>query len=143
MKYYRIIYNDNKENRIEISETQFKKEVGDVRCSINAKEELKREIRDIDSKVFCAKIRLYVRFYLLGDRFFSKEKECTLKKGYSKKDFENFLEELNFEYYDGFGSQELFGTVWLKDGSWLERSEYDGSENWVLRTIPEIPKELL
>lgn len=49
------------------------------------------------------------------------------------------LELLDFCYDSDFGGQELFGTVWLKDGSWLERSEYDGSECWDHKIKPEMP----
>ena len=38
---------------------------------------------------------------------------------------------LDFEYDSGFGTQHLFGVVWLSDGTWFERLEYDGSECWV------------
>ena len=40
------------------------------------------------------------------------------------------LATLDFEYDNGYGSQELFGEIIFKDGSWLERGEYDGSEWW-------------
>jgi hypothetical protein len=37
----------------------------------------------------------------------------------------------------------LFGTVWLEDGMWMERGEYDGSEWWELMRRPEIPSTLI
>lgn len=45
----------------------------------------------------------------------------------------------NRSYNGGYGSQELYGIIWFKDGSWLERGEYDGSEWWEYKTTPEIP----
>ncbi len=51
----------------------------------------------------------------------------------------NALELLDFCYNCDFGGQELFGTVWLKDGSWLERYEYDGSEIWEHKFKPKMP----
>ena len=48
----------------------------------------------------------------------------------------------NLDYDDGYGSQKLFGTVWLNNGTWLERAEYDGAEWWELKKLPDIPKEL-
>jgi len=42
----------------------------------------------------------------------------------------------NFDYDDGYGSQKVFGLLVFKDGSWLDRDEYDGSEEWVLRFTP-------
>lgn len=53
-----------------------------------------------------------------------------------------FAEDLQFEYDDGYGTQNLFGTVWFNDGSWLERGEYDGSEWWEYKSVPVIPEEL-
>ena len=41
-----------------------------------------------------------------------------------------------------YGRQELFGVVWLTDGAWLERYEYDGAEEWALKKLPTIPAEL-
>jgi hypothetical protein len=45
-------------------------------------------------------------------------------------------------YDDGFGCQELFGTIWFKDESWAERAEYDGSEWWKHHCHPDIPENL-
>ena len=52
---------------------------------------------------------------------------------------EEVLPLLDFEYDDGYGSQELFGYIWYEDGSWSERGEYDGSEWWRYQTCPPIP----
>jgi len=62
-----------------------------------------------------------------------------LRVGYKQKNLDEFLKNLDFYYDDGYGGQELFGTVWLKNGAWLDRSEYDGSEWWEFRKTPEIP----
>jgi hypothetical protein len=58
-------------------------------------------------------------------------------------DLNTFLERLNFEYDDGYGRQELDGTIWYKDGTYSERAEYDGSEWWEHRAVPQIPERLL
>lgn len=51
------------------------------------------------------------------------------------------LDDLNFDYDAGYGSQELFGVVYCKNLNnrpvWLTREEYDGSEWWDINTIPE------
>lgn len=70
------------------------------------------------------------------------DKIITLKENWSNNEWLAFLEGLRFNYDDGFGSQHLFGVVWFKDGSWLERTEYDGSEDWILKRTPDIPKDL-
>lgn len=49
------------------------------------------------------------------------------------------LPRLDFEYDDGYGMQELEGTVWYSDGTWSEREEYDGSEWWAYRKCPIMP----
>lgn len=59
-------------------------------------------------------------------------KEALLKPGYTKEDLEKYkgaIERIG-DYDNGFGSQKLFGVVVFKDGTWLERREYDGSEWW-------------
>jgi len=66
-----------------------------------------------------------------------------LRKGYSHKDFITFVDNLDFEYYDGYGGQELFGTIWFTDGTWATRGEYDGSEWWKHHELPDIDEELL
>lgn len=49
------------------------------------------------------------------------------------------LPHLDFDYCSGFGSQELFGTIWFADGSWADRGEYDGSEWWQHQSRPDLP----
>jgi len=53
---------------------------------------------------------------------------------------EEVLPKLDFDYNDGYGSQELLGTIWFSDGTWSEREEYDGSEWWEYRLgCPDLP----
>jgi hypothetical protein len=72
-----------------------------------------------------------------------KDKSLTLPVNYTQEEYQNFLNELDFEYDDSWGHQYLYGTIWLKDGRWIERLEYDGSESWRLVEHPKIPNELL
>jgi hypothetical protein len=58
---------------------------------------------------------------------------------YTAKQYHDFLSALDFDYDAGFGWQELYGTVWFDDGTWLERYEYDGKEEWHHKKCPEIP----
>lgn len=54
-----------------------------------------------------------------------------------------FSELKNYNYDSGFGSAYFDGSVvWFKDGSWLERWEYDGSEGWSYKETPVIPYNL-
>jgi len=49
-------------------------------------------------------------------------------------------EFLDRQYDSGYGEQKLFGIVWLQDGSWLTRGEYDGKEWWEHNKRPLIPR---
>ena len=100
----------------------------------NAKKELLKEVKDT-AKIKCASI-LYGQCY-------TNQIEIILKVGYVKEDYANFLKSLDFSYDSGFGGQELFGTIWLEDGTWLTRGEYDGSEWWEHNVLPPIPEECL
>ena len=102
---------------------------------INAKEELLQFLEG-KAKVKCAIITN-------GDDWNEDKKYILLKVGYSENEWTEFLKSLNFSYDSGFGGQNLFGTVWLKDGTWCTRGEYDGSEWWEHNQLPEIPSELL
>lgn len=63
------------------------------------------------------------------------------RRDQSSLSFEEFLKNhLNLFYKNGYGSQQLFGEVWLDDNSWLERCEYDGSEWWEHRVRPPLPE---
>jgi hypothetical protein len=66
-----------------------------------------------------------------------------LRQHYTEVEYTAFLQSLDFEYDAGYGSQELFGTIWFTDGTWAIRGEYDGSEWWVLCERPDIPQELI
>lgn len=45
---------------------------------------------------------------------------------------ESVLFTLDFEYDNGYGTQEISGVVLFKDNTWLSRGEYDGSEWWFI-----------
>lgn len=43
----------------------------------------------------------------------------------------NFLlKSLDFLYDEDYGTQHIYGYILFRDGSWLERREYDGAEWW-------------
>jgi len=94
---------------------------------INAKEEFIGTVRS--TKIIAAEINVG-----LGDIF--------LKKGYTEKDYNEFLNKLDVEYDDGFGFPELHGTIYCENGIWFERGEYDGSEWWDCHCCPDIPDYL-
>ena len=100
---------------------------------INARKELLEKVKELPA-IKCALITY-------GDEFLDADckKTIVLREKYSAPEYEAFLSQLNFTYDSGFGGQELFGSVWLEDGTWLERGEYDGSEWWEHKECPEIP----
>lgn len=64
----------------------------------------------------------------------------VLKSKRTTADEEAFLNNLKtINYYEGYGTQELYGTIAFKDGSWMERWQYDGSEGWTKMKFPEEP----
>lgn len=102
----------------------------------NAKKELE-QLLNRKAKVKCAVI---TRGYPYD---YEEHLKVELKVNHTEEEFQSFLNSLDFEYYAGFGGQELFGIIWLEDGTWCTRGEYDGSEWWVHNQLPEIPSELL
>ena len=101
---------------------------------MNAKQELQRHFDMIGKKPVCA---------MIYDSGGLGDMNITLKKGYTDQEFEKFMEDLDFEYDAGWGSQCIGGTVWFGDGTWLTRNEYDGSEWWAYLYTPKIPDHLL
>lgn len=71
-------------------------------------------------------------------------KYLVLKDGHTQAELDEFLQQLDVEYNNGFGGQNLFGYVMFHDESWLERNEYDGSEWWEYKKffIPEQCKRI-
>ncbi len=98
----------------------------------NAREELEEHV--MGRLVKCALVR--------QDGYYSEMPEIILQVNYTEKQYEEFLSKLNFEYDDGYGSQELDGVIWYTDGSWSTRGEYDGSEWWEINILPEVPEKL-
>ena len=103
----------------------------------NAKKELEQFLEG-KAKVKCAEI---TKGYQYDD-----EDQCpkyVLKLNHSEQEYSDFLNSLDFEYDSGYGGQELYGTVWLEDGTWCTRGEYDGSEWWEHNVLPDIFAECL
>jgi hypothetical protein len=104
----------------------------------NAKEELQETLKPYTEKgldLVCAEITH-------EGEWGEDTNKIVLKLGHTKEEAEAFFKALDFKYNDGFGSQELFGTVWLTYGVWLSRWEYDGSEGWQVNSCPHIPNHL-
>ena len=112
---------------------------------MNAKEEFLELVGT--RKVKCAEINyvdIYFESYVrrFTDKIERHNTQHSLKVGYSPQELSEFIDSLDFEYDCGYGTQELFGTVWFEKREWAEREEYDGSENWIIKSYPEIPENL-
>jgi hypothetical protein len=91
----------------------------------NAKEELVDKLNSINKKIEWANIDYIGKMFIL-------------KRGFSKEDYNNFLNSLDFNYDNGYGGQCLFGNVVFENKTWLSRGEYDESEWWDYNECPEI-----
>ena len=60
-----------------------------------------------------------------------------------KGKLEEVLPLIDFDYDNGYGSQKLFGYIWYTDGTWSERGEYDGSEWWEYKKMPDQDIDLI
>lgn len=104
----------------------------------NAKIELQRMLAHINVPVKCALIHSDTTWEEDTPTFIT-----GLKVNHTPAEFNDFMNSLDFQYNSGFGSQNLFGTVWFTDGTWMDRGEYDGSEWWEHHRCPQVPSELL
>ena len=99
----------------------------------------KQEFLDLTTRLGLAVEAVSIK--MDGFDMYTEEPQWTkiiLKQNYNAVEYREFISRLEFTYNDGFGGQELFGTIWFKDGSWATRAEYDGSEWWEHQTRPEI-----
>ena len=113
---------------------------------INAREEFEAELKDAYTlgsddepetfQVQCA----WVCF--LEDRRFKTGNRISLREGYTDEEYEDFLKKIDRVYDNGYGTQMLDGVIWLTNGDWVIRGEYDGKEWWEHQSRPEIPAEL-
>ena len=73
------------------------------------------------------------------------KKIIELRIDYSEKEYQQFLKELEFEFDDTFTQSTgdmSTSIIFLKDNAWLDRKEYDGTTDWELNKLPEIPESL-
>jgi len=95
---------------------------------INARDELIKHVGDREVEL----VRI-----VLG-RSYGEKPQRVIEGG-----LDTVLQNLDFQYENGFGSQELFGYIWYKDGTWSERGEYDGSEWWKHMERPALDTKIL
>lgn len=85
--------------------------------TLDALEEVNKAIEDID----------YCHIYISP---WYKDTEVLCQE-----DFD--INKLDIRYDSGYGTQEIFGFIVFKDGTWLNRREYDGREWWEYFSKPE------
>lgn len=109
---------------------------------MNAKNEFHTHlatIRKSTQDVMCA----FARKSISRQSSNKSEHLAILTKPWRQEDMDAFLEALDFEYDSGYGTQQVYGTIWFKDGTWSDRGEYDGSEWWDHRKVPSVPADLI
>jgi hypothetical protein len=58
--------------------------------------------------------------------------------------WQEFAAHSDFEYDDSYGGAEIEEELLVVgDDWWLERGEYDGSEWWAFKTMPQGPENLV
>ena len=100
---------------------------------MNAKQEFLAQTKDYG--LLCAELKFD---HWSNDTPFT----ANLLLGYTEADYNLFLASIDRNYDDGYGGQELWGTIWHTANTWSSRGEYDGSEWWDYNEIPEIPSYL-
>jgi hypothetical protein len=111
---------------------------------INAREEFESSLSpdetlsgepSMEYEVLCAWV------YFARDREYeaNMDNAIYLRKSHTPQEYEEFLTKIDCEYDNGYGTQKLFGKIWLTDGSWFNRREYDGAESWKYMRRPETP----
>lgn len=96
---------------------------------INAKAEFLEATKDY--KVFCARL-----VYREGSYRDYKYKVYDLKQDYTKQDLDVFLNNIDFEYDNSWGTVYLGGQILCTNGYFFLRHFYDGSEEWWLYRSP-------
>ena len=94
---------------------------------MNTRQEFLEEVAD--RNLVCARVGFDDENYGRTPKWF------VLREGYTAQEFNQFLDYLDFDYDEGYGSQELFGVILFED-SYSDRFEYDGSEAWDNHKMP-------
>jgi len=94
----------------------------------NARLELEEHLRDWNVSLLAAHISVD-----------EPAMELVLFPDHTATELATFYQKLDFEYDAGYGSQNIFGTLWFTNGVFSDRFEYDGSENWHYQPTPDLP----
>ena len=105
---------------------------------MNAKAELLLALQKTEM-MRCASLR----FHHLADWKPVQPIVLVLKLNYNVEDFRSFFAGLDISYDNASSMSHLTGTIWLEDGSWLEREQNDWIEFWNHIQVPQIATECL
>lgn len=99
---------------------------------MNLKQELLEKVKNYNLTI------LHISLY---KKEWDKEQFEGIAKCILDKEYDGDLSPLDFTYDNGFGWQEIYGTVYCKDANnrpaWLTRQAYDGSEWFQINYIPD------
>lgn len=138
-KHFMSCYNAYLLEKGEIDELLTEEEI-DYELAIRHANEIRNALRELEStipfdSILCGIVEIFSSLQ-------KEEVHLKLKVGYTEEDLAQFCKALDVNYDAGFGGQEVYGVIWLKDGTWITREEYDGSEWWDHHTVPDIPDVL-
>jgi hypothetical protein len=103
---------------------------------INAKNEFLEHIKGTQNlTIKSAKVTI---FFTIGTA------TVNLPIGYTAEDYLIFLESINKDYDNFYGSHNVSGIIWYTNkATWSSRSDYDGCGWWDFYETPEISPELI
>ena len=84
----------------------------------NARTELERQL--VSCEYLPSDMKCVIMFK--GCDYVEKDREYfKLFQEWHKDELVTFFKSIEFEYSSGYGGQILFGTIWMKDGTWFDR----------------------
>lgn len=96
---------------------------------LNARQELEEHLKEWNLTLLAAEIQID-----------NPKRNPILYPDHTEEELATFYEQLDFEYDNGYGSQNIFGILWFTNGHYSDRLEYDGSECWQYHEPPSLPK---
>lgn len=72
-----------------------------------------------------------------------KFKTIFLRKDFSQKSWNEFLDYLDFDYDEKSLKVEIEGTIWYNDNTWSTHDYIDYEQVWVYHKMPQPPKFLV